>query len=163
MSADLLPESFSVRPAFACDIPALVEIAAACTEAHRRFTAPLLEYMTAQPSCGVFVADARPPVGFVVVHKLRGQTGEIVAVDVAPRARDLDIGTALVGRGEEWLASNGARAIYLEVDADNRPALALYEKLGYVPREEFHQDGIRRLLMQKLVGGIGPDRLRIRK
>jgi hypothetical protein len=31
MSADLLPEPFSVRPALACDIPAIVEIAAACT------------------------------------------------------------------------------------------------------------------------------------
>jgi ribosomal protein S18 acetylase RimI-like enzyme len=119
--------------------------------------------MTTQPSCRVFVAGAQPVVGFVVVHKLRGQTGEIVTVDVAPRARDLDIGTALVGRGEEWLASNGARAIYLEVDAENRPALALYGKLGYVQREAFHEDGVQRLLMQKLVGGIGPERLRIRK
>lgn len=163
MSADLRPDPVHVRPAFDSDIPAIVEIAAACTEARRRFSAPLLEYMTRQPSCRVFVAEAHSVIGFVVVHKLRGRTGEVVAIDVAPQARDLDIGTALLGRGEEWLAGNGAQAIYLEVDAENRPALALYGKLGYVPREEFDEDGARRFLMQKLLGGVGPDRLRIRK
>lgn len=162
MTADLLPEPFDVRPAFDDDIPTIVEIASACAEAHRRFSAPLLEYMTRQQSCGVFVADARSVVGFVVVHKLRGRTGEVVAIDVAPHARDLDVGTALLCRGEEWLATHGAQAVYLEVDAGNHPALALYRKLGYVPREEFAEDGTRRFLMQKLLGGIGPERLRIR-
>ncbi len=165
MSADLDLDLHPIhyRLAFPSDLPALVAIAGACTEAHRRFSAPLLEYMATQPSCRLFVADARPIVGFVVVHKLRGKTGEIVAVDVAPGARDLDIGTALVARGEEWLASNGAQAIYLEVDAENRPALALYTKLGYVPCQEYDEDGSLRYLMQKLVGGIAEPRLRIKK
>lgn len=149
MSAD--PDPIRYRPLCTSDLPAVVELSGVCSEPHRRFSAPVIEYMATQPSCRLFVADAQQIVGFVVVHKLRGQTGEIVAVDVAPEARDLDIGTALVSCGEEWLASNGARAIFLEVDAENAAARALYAKLGYVPREEFNEDGMIRFLMEKRV------------
>lgn len=145
------PDPIRYRPACTCDLPAVVELSGVCTEPHRRFSAPVIEYMATQASCRLFVADARQILGFVVVHKLRGRTGEIVAIDVAPDARDLDIGTALVRRGEEWLTRNGARAIYLEVDAANGAALALYAKLGYVSREEFSENGSVRYLMEKWV------------
>lgn len=165
MTADLIdrPDPIHYREASTEDVPVLVEIAGLCSEAHRRFSAPLLEYMATQPSCGLFVADARPILGFIVVHKLRGRTGEVVAIDVAPEARDLDIGSSLLAHGESWLVRNGAQSIFLEADAANLPALGLYAKLGYVACQEFEEDGTIRYLMQKLVAGGPEARLRIRR
>ena len=162
MTADPNPEAVHYREVCPEDLPAVVELSRVCSEPHRRFSAPVIEYMATQPSCRLFVADARQILGFVAVHKLRGQTGEIIAVDVAPEARDLDIGTTLVGHGEEWLASNGARAIFLEVDSCNEAARRLYLKLGYVPREEFQEDGSVRHLMEKRIG-VGDPRLHIKR
>jgi ribosomal-protein-alanine N-acetyltransferase len=163
MTADSSFDSICYRPAGAGDLDDLAGIAGVCHEAHRRFSTHVIEYMATQPSCRVFVAETKSIVGFVAVHKRRGPFGEVVAVDVAPAARRLDVATGLMSCGEAWLTVKGARWIYLEVDAGNRPALGLYTKLGYVPREEFSEDGERHVLMQKLIGGIGPDRLHIRK
>jgi ribosomal protein S18 acetylase RimI-like enzyme len=161
MSAD--PDPIQYRPACPSDLPEVVELAGVCSEPHRRFSGPVIDYMATQPSCRVFVAQAQQIVGFVVVHKLKGQIGEIVAVDVAPEARDLDIGSTLLARGEEWLADNGARAIFLEVDACNEPAKALYLKLGYAPREEFRENGSVRYLMEKCLTGTDTCRLHIKR
>lgn len=57
--------------------------------------------------------------------------GEIYVIGVAPGARGRSLGLALVVAGLDYLAQRGARAGMLYVDADNGPALALYERLGF--------------------------------
>lgn len=134
------------------DVPALAELAALCTDPERRYPATLLEYMARQPSCRIIVAQNHVVIGFVVAHKLRGPSGEIVTIDVAPAYRHRDVATALMEQGEAWLARNGAADVFLEVDCGNEPARALYQKQGYSVVEEFEEDGIRRFLMQKRLG-----------
>ena len=57
-------------------------------------------------------------------------------VDAAFRRRG--IGTALLGAAEEWASSTGVTKLELHVFPHNAPAIALYDKHGYVP------DGYRR-------------------
>ena len=87
--------------------------------------------------------------GFIIVHLLRTGVGEVVTIDVAPDYRRQRIGEELMRRGEEWLRGRGARGIFLEVDADNDAAIALYEKFGYEVRHPFLEDGRQRMLMEK--------------
>jgi mycothiol synthase len=70
-------------------------------------------------------------VGFVWT-KLTGQVGELYAVGVVPRAQGAGLGRALTVAGLEHLRRNGARRAELFTDADNTPAVHLYETIGFV-------------------------------
>ncbi len=57
-----------------------------------------------------------------------------ISMAVSEQARRQGIGEALLLAAEEWAKQRGLKKIVLDVLANNRPALRLYEKLGY--REE---------------------------
>lgn len=57
--------------------------------------------------------------------------GEIYVIAVDPDFQGLGLGRALVLAGLESLASRGIRVGMLYVDAANRPAVSLYEALGF--------------------------------
>lgn len=71
------------------------------------------------------------PVGFVWT-KLVGTIGEIYTVGVVPRAQGAGLGRALTVVGVEHLHRRGAHRAELFTDADNAPAVHLYETLGFV-------------------------------
>jgi N-acetylglutamate synthase len=50
---------------------------------------------------------------------------------VEPSARRTGLGLAVVGALLDWGAAQGATTAYLQVLADNLPAVALYERLGF--------------------------------
>jgi aminoglycoside 6'-N-acetyltransferase len=52
-------------------------------------------------------------------------------IAVAPEARGLGVGTALLRAAEDWARAHGAERMHLGVDAANSRAIALYERLGY--------------------------------
>ena len=52
-------------------------------------------------------------------------------LEVAPTHRRRGLGLALMAALAEWGAEQGATTAYLQVLADNPPALALYERLGF--------------------------------
>ncbi|MCB2174181.1 MAG: mycothiol synthase [Actinomycetales bacterium] len=70
-------------------------------------------------------------VGFVWT-KLVGTVGEIYTVGVVPRAQGAGLGRALTVAGLEHLRRRGAHRAELFTDADNTPAVHLYEALGFV-------------------------------
>src|SRR5699024_11851080 len=57
--------------------------------------------------------------------------GEVYAVGVHPRAQGTGLGKALTIRGMNHLASAGLEKIVLYVDDENRPAVSLYNSLGF--------------------------------
>ncbi|MDO8106509.1 mycothiol synthase [Isoptericola sp. b441] len=70
-------------------------------------------------------------VGFVWT-KLVGAVGEIYTVGVVPRAQGTGLGRALTVAGLDHLRRRGAHRAELFTDADNAPAVHLYESLGFV-------------------------------
>ena len=51
--------------------------------------------------------------------------------------RNLGYGTKLLNAMLGWAKTNGATKAYLQVVADNQPAISLYKKLGYQPCYEY--------------------------
>jgi mycothiol synthase len=63
--------------------------------------------------------DTSPPLGEIYV----------IAIDPAVHGRGL--GEQLTLAGLDWLAAHGLKTAMLYVEADNRPARSLYERLGF--------------------------------
>lgn len=66
------------------------------------------------------------------------EEGEITNVCVRPSARRRHVGTRLLEALLDRMAARGIAVIHLEVRESNTPAIALYEKFGFV------RDGLRR-------------------
>ncbi|HEX3814652.1 MAG TPA: GNAT family N-acetyltransferase [Mycobacteriales bacterium] len=79
---------------------------------------------------GVHVAIARAVVD-------SGWLG-ITAVEVAESHRRRGLAGAVMRALATWGARNGARQAYLQVTADNTPALAFYERLGFTTHHRYH-------------------------
>jgi ribosomal-protein-alanine N-acetyltransferase len=92
-----------------------------------------------------------PEGGMVLARAVAGEA-EILALAVVPRLRRQGRGAALLAAAERWAAEGGARAMYLEVAVDNRPAGALYRRAGYLPagrRRAYYRDGRDALVLRK--------------
>jgi ribosomal-protein-alanine N-acetyltransferase len=76
-------------------------------------------------------ADGLRIAGFVVAVPIRGQTGHIVTLDIVPGARRSGLASRLMAECEQRLRAAGCSQVYLETAVNNRPALRLYQKLGY--------------------------------
>jgi GNAT superfamily N-acetyltransferase len=55
----------------------------------------------------------------------------VMAIEVAPPHRRQGLAAAVMGSLARWGAGHGATRSYLQVEVDNGPALALYDRLGY--------------------------------
>jgi mycothiol synthase len=76
-------------------------------------------------------------VGFCHTRSLGAATdGLLNSVVVAPAARGLGVGRALVAAGLQTLARCGATRVELNVDADNTAAIKVYERLGFVTYDD---------------------------
>jgi GNAT superfamily N-acetyltransferase len=62
----------------------------------------------------------------------------VMAVEVEPGHRRQGLAAAIMAALWQWGAARGARRGYLQVSADNAPAIALYEKVGYWAHHEYH-------------------------
>jgi ribosomal-protein-alanine N-acetyltransferase len=91
-------------------------------------------------SPGVFavaVGDDGEIEGFILCRAIAGEA-EVLTLAVAPAHRRRGVAAALLGVAMVEASSAGAEAMFLEVAADNTPALALYRGAG------FTQAGVRR-------------------
>lgn len=70
--------------------------------------------------------------GFLLGRAVAGEA-ELLTLAVAPEARRLGVGRKLVARFLYQAQLRGADRAFLEVKADNAPAIALYESSGFVP------------------------------
>ena len=64
-------------------------------------------------------------------HSRRSVSGRVYALAVHPHGRGAGIGRMLMERLLESLRARGSARVFLEVRADNHPAIGLYRKLGF--------------------------------
>ncbi|MEU9833559.1 GNAT family N-acetyltransferase [Streptosporangium sp. NPDC048047] len=55
-----------------------------------------------------------------------------------PDLRRRGLAAAVLGAGARWAAGQGADRLYLQVEKDNRAALALYERIGFIYSHGYH-------------------------
>lgn len=82
------------------------------------------------------------PVGFVLARHAAGEA-EILSIAVMRTHRREGIGWLLMDAVLRHLHAERAEALFLEVDAANAPALALYRRLGFVQvgsRPNYYRD-----------------------
>jgi ribosomal-protein-alanine N-acetyltransferase len=75
--------------------------------------------------------------GFALLQSIPPEA-EILTIVIDPARRGQGHGAALLGQALLAAEDNGAETVFLEVDARNAPALALYQRAG------FRQTGLRR-------------------
>lgn len=89
------------------------------------------------------------PAGMIVFGNPREEspehTAEIHSLYLLPEYQHRGIGSALIGFAVNELKRQGYSSVYLWVLAENRPAIACYEKNG------FHPDGSREAVIGKTV------------
>jgi ribosomal-protein-alanine N-acetyltransferase len=96
--------------------------------------------------------------GFVL-SRLAADEAEILTIAVDPAHRGKGVGRALLSENLRQAANASAKAMFLEVAEDNAPALALYERFGFVKvgqRSGYYRraDGTRAtaVVMRKFLG-----------
>ncbi len=108
----------------------------------------------------VALEDEQGILGYAGVDH-HGDVADIMTVAVAPRARGRALGRDLLGHLERRARARGADWAMLEVRADNGPALALYDRAGYVrlsTRRRYYQPGdVDALVMRKSLRESGLD------
>ena len=109
--------------------PALAEVHATAFE--RPWSAADLASLMDSPGVAAIAVGAQTRLdGFILVRSIAGEA-EILTLAVRPEAQRGGIGHALVEAGAAAAAGAGAEAMWLEVAADNAPALALYGRTGF--------------------------------
>lgn len=152
-----MPEGAEVglRVADGADLPALAALEAAA------FPDPWSERLLAgelvAPASLVLVAlEAGSPVGYAAFRRAADEA-ELLRVAVAPEARRRGVARRLVEAGLARLGRDGVAACFLEVRPANRPALALYDRLGFRGtgrRGRYYPDGSDALVLRL---DLGPD------
>ena len=63
----------------------------------------------------------------------RADAAWLISMWVAPEVRGQGVGEALIDAVVEWARASGARRLLLDVGDHNRPAIALYARMGFEP------------------------------
>jgi len=118
--------------------PLRVDAAEACAAIHRTgfahpWSAEEFASLLAGPTAlGLAALDPETARlrGFVL-SRLAADEAEILTIAVDPALRGCGVGRDLMREHLSRAALSGARAIFLEVDPDNAPAVALYRRFGF--------------------------------
>src|ERR1700734_1233394 len=113
--------------------------AEACARLHAKgfahpWSAQEIAALIASPS--TLAAAALDPAngrlrGFIL-SRLATDEAEILTIAVEAASQGKGVGRALLSENLRQASNAGARTMFLEVDKDNAPALALYQRLGFV-------------------------------
>lgn len=121
------------RPADFAQLYAIEEV---CFEPLDRFSRAYIRRLVSSRAAATWVAEESGSlIGFAIVD-WRRDSGELLAyiqtIEVAPEGRRRGIGAELLRRIEGSAREAGAKNIWLHVDAQNRPAISLYQSHGYL-------------------------------
>jgi ribosomal-protein-alanine N-acetyltransferase len=150
-----------LRTADASDALALARAHAAAFEAP--WPPEAFAALMATPGVFALAAVNHEPVGVILMRAIAGEA-EVLTLAVEPAHRRRGVALALLRAGLARAQAMGAEEAFLEVAADNTPALALYRAEGF--EEAGHRGGYYRrtdgeavdalVLRRTLNGGSNP-------
>lgn len=127
---DLMQAPVTLRTARMDDAPAISALHAVAF-AHP-WSVLTIESMLAERTIGADVAEQRGGLAGFVITRAAADEAEILSIAVEPRRRGRGIGARLVEARCEALVLARIAKVFLEVEAGNLAALALYRRLGFV-------------------------------
>jgi len=144
----------SVEPATPSDAPRLAQLHAASF--HRGWGEGEFESMLAESNTLAHrLRLGRKTIGFVV-SRIGADEAEILSIAIEARLRGQGLSRNLLSTHLGHLAGRGVRAIFLEVEENNRPARRLYERAGFITvgrRERYYRQAggeqLNALLMRR--------------
>jgi [ribosomal protein S18]-alanine N-acetyltransferase len=138
-----MTEIIEATPAHA---DAMAEIHAACFPPRERWGADAMALQLGQPGAFGLI----DPAGGMLLARLAADEAEILTLAVAPAARRQKRASGLLAAAAARATAAGARAMFLEVAAENTPARSLYAAAGFVEvgrRRRYYADGSDALLL----------------
>ena len=118
------------------DFAQLYAIEEVCFQPPHRFNRHYMRQLVSSARAATWVAEESDRLaGFAIVEwtqEIGGVVAYIQTIEVAPEWRGRGVGSKLLQRVEESARLANAKAIWLHVDAENRPAIALYQRDGYL-------------------------------
>ncbi len=118
------------------DFSALYAIEEACFEPPLRFSRSYMHHIVRSPGTATWIAAQDGQLaGFAIVewpNQASATAAYIQTLEVAPHQRRQGVGGELLRRVEASAQAAGAQLIWLHVDAENTPAIHLYETHGYL-------------------------------
>ncbi len=137
-----------VRPAVHEDLDAIAGLEEAAF--HDPWPREMLAYELCHPYSVLLIAGGLPgdrpggqPGAYAAFRHAAGEA-ELLRVAVHPAARRRGLARALLEEGFVRLRLAGIQVCFLEVRVENKPAIALYEGLGFAwvgLRRAYYQDG----------------------
>jgi len=120
------------------DFPALYAVEELCFQPPFRFSRALMRQLVRRTDSATWIAEENSELAGFAIVEWAAPAGALVAyiqtLEVTPGRRGQGIGNELLRRLELSASVAGARAIWLHVDAENTPAIHLYESHGYKSR-----------------------------
>lgn len=109
-------------------------------ESRRAGVAPLLDGIP--HGCAYLIGPPRAPIGYIVICfswsvEFGGLDGIIDELYIRPGVRGRGIASEALIALPRALADAGLRAIHLEVDKTNAPAMKLYRRAGFEARDNY--------------------------
>jgi len=139
------------------DFERLYALEKVCFQPPLRFSRGYMHSLIDAADSATWIAeDDGAMAGFSIVEWTRDAARTIAyiqTIEVAPDQRGRGVGAELLHRMEQSAVAAGAASIWLHVDAENRPAIGLYQSRGYLcegRREGYYGRGTSALIYEKL-------------
>lgn len=110
---------------------ALARLHAACFTQPPPWSAASFRNMLADPACHLETRASDGKLAGFALFRMAADEAELLTLATAPDARRQGHARALVHAGLAAMQSRGAGVCFLEVAADNAPAIRLYQMLGF--------------------------------
>ncbi len=120
----------NLRSAVEADLEALSVVH--CAAFTPGWSAEEIADLASGPGAYGLIAERQAPLGMILCRSIAGEA-EVLTLAVDPQARRQGVAQALVVAAAALARAGGAAAMFLEVAVDNDPALALYQRQGFVP------------------------------
>jgi ribosomal-protein-alanine N-acetyltransferase len=137
--------SITIRPYRKADLRQLHKIDHEAFDEAIAYSYPEIQHYVGSAKSLTLVAEEPDRiVGFVIGLVEPAKLGHIITIDVVPLRQRNRVGTRLLVRVEEWMWSQGVKAIYLETAVGDTGAFGFYDKHGYfiLERIEGYYNGV---------------------
>lgn len=137
--------NYAIRRAREADLDALIELERRGFSADHMQPRQFRHHLCNERAAVLVARDGSRMLGnAIVLFRRTSRIARLYSLVIAPEARGLGVGRALLASAERRARRRGCGAMRLEVRVDNPAAIALYESAGYVRfgrRPDYYQDG----------------------